>query len=86
MQAMQALQRATEPIDGTRTMAIALPNPALEDLMLAAIIHGLKDLWKALREEGIMLVDDGAFPLLLGLIVRSEDFQRKLNRAMQESI
>lgn len=65
---------------------IILPNPALEAVVIAGVIHGLRDLWEALAEEGLTLSDDEMFPTLLKVLLSQPSFQKKLSEAAVESL
>jgi hypothetical protein len=85
-QAIRRLREVTQPLDGSVAAVVLLPNPDLEEVVLAGIIHGLSDMWTALREEGVTMVDDETLPSLLGLLMVRGEFQQKLRRAVQQSL
>lgn len=85
-QAVEALKRLTQPLNGSMLPVVLLPNPALEEVVLAGIIHGLADLWRGLREEGVAMVNDDTFPSLLGLLLSQPSFQQRLRRAAEQSL
>lgn len=59
---------------------------ALRQVLGAAIVHGLNDLWRALEEQGLFQISSHQQWAIIGPLLETQEFQQLIRGAILESI